>query len=195
MTMTSNTLKATFLLCTTSLLTACLGGGSGESSDSDGESSGGDNDTQTISNSCFDLKTSQKEMVQLINEARSQSRSCGAEGNFPATGAISWNEKLFSAANAHSQDMVKENFFSHTGSDGLKFSDRMKSAGYSYSSAGENIAAGQSTTAAVVNAWLKSDDHCKNIMTSTYTEIGSACVSSDTADYKKYWTLLLAKPK
>ncbi|WP_217895551.1 CAP domain-containing protein [Oceanospirillum sanctuarii] len=180
--MTPSFPKAVLLLSLSVILAACKG-----------EEDDGDN--QSISNSCFDLETSKQEMIQLINDARSQARTCGVYGNFPAAGNVSWNDKLFKAANAHSQDMAKENFFSHTGSDGLAFSDRIKAAGYSYSSAAENIAAGQSTTQAVVNAWLGSDGHCKNIMGSSYTEIGSACVSSESADYKTYWTLLLARPQ
>ncbi len=184
--MKSNTLKVLFLLSLSPLLTACLGSSSGDDSGGSGES---------IENSCFDLEASEQEMLQLINQARSQARTCGVHGSFPAAGNVSWNDKLFKAANGHSQDMAKENFFSHTGSDGLKFNERITAAGYSYSSAAENIAAGQSTTEAVVNAWLASDGHCKNIMGSAYTEIGSACVSSESATYKTYWTLVLARPQ
>lgn len=174
--------KAVLLLSLSAILVACKG-----------EETDGSN--QSISNSCFDLETSKQEMLQLINQARSQARTCGVYGDFPAAGNVNWNDKLFKAANGHSQDMAKVNFFSHTGSDGLAFSDRITAAGYSYSSAAENIAAGQSSTQAVVNAWLTSEGHCKNIMTSGYTEIGSACVSSESATYKTYWTLLLARPQ
>ena len=46
------------------------------------------------------------------------------------------------AARCHSVDMAENDFFSHTGSDGSNFSQRMRDAGYTGSPRAENIAAG-----------------------------------------------------
>ena len=48
-------------------------------------------------------------------------------------------------AQGHSQDMADHNFMAHNGSDGSSPFDRMQRAGYRFSFAGENVAAGQST--------------------------------------------------
>jgi len=53
---------------------------------------------------------------------------------------IVFNAKLITAASAHSQDMISNDYFSHYSLDGSSPFQRMQSAGYSYSTAGENIA-------------------------------------------------------
>ncbi len=52
---------------------------------------------------------------------------------------VAWNGKLAAAAQSHSQDMVDNNYQSHTGSDGSSADDRIAAAGYDKaSSTGEN---------------------------------------------------------
>jgi len=50
------------------------------------------------------------------------------------------DDEIAKVARAHSEDMVLNNYFSHTNLQGESPFDRMKKAGISYSSAGENIA-------------------------------------------------------
>ena len=59
----------------------------------------------------------------------------------------------------------------------------MKSFGISYRAAGENIAKGQTTPAAVVNAWWNSAGHRQNMLNASYTQIGVGYVADG-----KYWT-------
>ena len=134
------------------------------------------------------------EMTQLINNARAQARTCGEYGDFPAVGAVAWNEQLGAAADGHSRDMAYYNFFSHTGSDGSDPGIRVSSAGYSYRTVGENIAAGLPNASATVEGWLNSPGHCANIMRADFVEFGSACIENDRSDYATYWTLVLAAP-
>ncbi len=134
----------------------------------------------------------EKEMLQLINQARSVARQCGSK-TYPARPPVSWNKQLEAAAALHSDDMASHNFLSHTGSDGLDVSDRVSSEGYAWRSVGENIAAGYETAKAAVNGWLSSPGHCTNIMDSTFSEIGGALSEDSNSDYKLYWTLVLAK--
>lgn len=68
--------------------------------------------------------------------------------------------------------METNNFFSHTGSDSSQFWQRIQWAGYSYSRAWENIAAGHTTPAAVVDGWMNSPGHRANILDAGLTEIG-----------------------
>ena len=67
-------------------------------------------------------------------------------------------------AQAHSQDMADRDFFSHTGSDGRSPFQRMRDAGYSYRRAAENIAAGSTSPAEVVDMWMGSPGHRANIL-------------------------------
>jgi uncharacterized protein YkwD len=145
-------------------------------------------------NACVLATPLMDEITQLINEARAQARTCGAYGDFAAAGNVSWNGQLSAAADSHSRDMAYYNFFSHTGSDGSDPGLRASSAGYSYRTLGENIAAGLIDTRATVQGWLNSPGHCANIMRADFTELGAACIEADTSDYPTYWTLVLAAP-
>lgn len=59
----------------------------------------------------------------------------------------------------------------------------MKQFGISYKTAGENIAKGQKTPEAVVNAWMNSEGHRANILNPNYTQMGLGY----TADGTVYW--------
>lgn len=135
----------------------------------------------------------QQRTLSLINEARSQPRNCGAEP-FEATHALTWNTQLFEAANSHSVDMTRHNFFDHTGSDGSTISMRVDDTGYNWRAVGENIAAGQTSATQAVEGWLNSPGHCRNLMSPDFTHVAVACVEDDGADYTYYWTNVLAAP-
>jgi len=130
-----------------------------------------------------------------INQWRASGADCGSEGRFGPAPAVAWNDALTQAALGHSQDMVAHNFFSHTGSSGSTMGQRITVAGYAWSAAGENIAAGQTSVNSVVDGWIASPGHCANIMNAAYVHIGLACVPGTSANaYPTYWTLDLAKP-
>ncbi|WP_020407925.1 CAP domain-containing protein [Hahella ganghwensis] len=134
-----------------------------------------------------ELSDDQQALLTAHNNARSQGRNCGGSYYEPAP-ALVWNCKLDAAATKHTQDMVDNNFFSHTGSDGSQVSDRVRAQDYNYRLVGENIAAGYSSVERVMEGWLNSPGHCSNIMRSGYTEIGAEKISTSSADYPHYWT-------
>ena len=111
------------------------------------------------------------EVVKLTNEARASSRQCGDQQFGPAE-PLQINDKLNLAAQGHSEDMAARGFFEHDNPDGVTASERMRAAGYRGRITGENIAMGQPTPRRVVDAWLDSPGHCKNIMNPSYREIG-----------------------
>lgn len=131
----------------------------------------------------------QQTMLAVVNNSRRVARMCGSS-NQPAVDVVSWNPLLAAAALNHAGDMVSFNFFDHTGSDGLGVSDRAESAGYSWRAIGENIAAGQSDVEQVHEGWLDSPGHCRNIMSSLFTEVGAACITSDDVDFQSYWVVV-----
>ncbi len=132
-----------------------------------------------------------KALIQSVNKARRNGRSCGSKYYGPAS-PIRWNKKLEKAAQHHSNDMAFNDFFDHTGSDGSQPWDRVTDAGYSWSTVGENIAAGYSTPAAVMNGWLGSPGHCANIMNPAFKQMGVAYTIDEGSEYRIYWTQVFA---
>jgi uncharacterized protein YkwD len=65
--------------------------------------------------------------------------------------------------------MVRSGSFSH----GADFASRISAAGFSWSRAGENIATGFRTPAAVVRAWMASTGHCVNILSPSFADVGT----------------------
>jgi len=129
----------------------------------------------------------QNSMLLLVNAARAQARMCGTT-LYPAAPALVWNDTLETTALNHSTDMATNNFFSHTGSNGLSVSDRADIAQYNWRTIGENIAAGQPTADVAVQEWLESAGHCENIMSADFRDMAVACVSDTGAQYTHYWT-------
>ncbi len=151
---------------------------------------GGDSSSSDSIADC-EITQDEQEMLNQVNQARISSRACG-DDQMPAVAELSWSCELRNAAQVHSMDMAQNNFFSHTGSNGLSVSDRVTTSGYSWSSVGENIAAGQATITQVMTGWLDSPGHCRNIMSSRSTEFGSALVTTAESDYSTYWTQVFA---
>jgi uncharacterized protein YkwD len=113
--------------------------------------------------------------------------------NHPELSPLSANGALTSAARGHSTDMAVNNFFSHTGSDGSSFWDRIIWAGYSPGSGAENIAAGYGSPEAVVAGWMGSDGHRANIL-GGYLEIGVGYAYCAGSTYGSYWTANFGSP-
>ena len=133
-------------------------------------------------------------MLNRINQARASARMCGSTA-YKAVAPITWNAKLFDAAAGHALDMANKNYFAHNSLDGRTFSQRITAAGYTWTAAGENIAAGQGTVEQVMNGWLQSPNHCANIMSANFTEGAVACARNDASTYKTYWVMDLARPR
>ncbi len=157
---------------------------------------GGGSDTPADTRLTCNLPNFQADMLAAVNARRRAGATCGANGNFPAAPDLVWNAQLTQAAAAHSDDMVTNNFFSHTGSTGSTLGSRATAAGYSWSGLGENIAAGQSSVANVVDGWMKSDGHCANLMNAAFKDIGVACIAGGTGNtYRTYWTQDFGTPR
>lgn len=124
------------------------------------------------------METMETQVVNLINNHRK------ANG-LPA---LKVNSKLNVAAHNHSLDMAQRGYFSHTSQDGRSPWTRIKNAGYSCSTMGENIAAGQRTAQQVFDAWKKSSGHNKNMLNRNFKSIGIGLVYMPGSKYGYYWT-------
>ncbi len=81
--------------------------------------------------------------------------------------------------------MVNTGQFTH----GANFAGRMSAAGYTWSSAGENIATGYQTPWQVVKAWMASPDHCTNILDPSYSDVGTGLSNQRLGNYgPSTWT-------
>lgn len=114
------------------------------------------------------------EVVRLTNAERADA-GCDPLRN---------DSRLHAAAQKHSVDMGKNDYFSHTSADGRSPWDRMRAEGYDFPSA-ENIARGQQTPAAVVESWMDSPGHRRNILNCSYAAIG---VGVYLGDGGPWWT-------
>ena len=132
-------------------------------------------------------------VVELVNAARGNSRSCGAE-RFSATSALRVAPQLNDAAAHHARDMARRKYFDHRGSDGSQPKDRVIRAGYLPSLTGENIAFGPESAEEVVAGWLASPGHCANIMDARFKHIGVA-VATGRNRKQIYWVQESGAPR
>lgn len=125
-------------------------------------------------------------VLALVNQARSQARRCGGQSFQPAA-PLALNAQLTQAAAVHAQSMARHGYLEHEGRDGSSPADRASRAGYKWRSIGENVAMGQTTPDKVVQDWLKSPEHCANIMEPRFTEMGVAFSVNNASEGGIYW--------
>ncbi|HEV2108963.1 MAG TPA: CAP domain-containing protein [Thermomicrobiales bacterium] len=118
-------------------------------------------------------------MLALINGYRA------ANGLTP----LQMTQTLSNAAEFHSVDMASMNYFSHTLSSGLGWSENMTAFGYGYeTSRAENIAAGNATAATTFQQWVTSPAHNANILNPNLSAIGIGRAYGAASDFGYYWT-------
>jgi len=134
---------------------------------------------QTVSTPKF-----RQDFLNYINHARAKGCNCGVNYMAPAP-PLNWNYQLESAALGHATDMADKGYFNHNSLDGRTMQSRINESGYTLNGfrgikVGENIAFGQESIAEVMEGWLKSPGHCRNLMDPAFKEIG-------IAEDNKYW--------
>jgi uncharacterized protein YkwD len=133
-----------------------------------------------------DTQATAQRVLELVNEARAEGYRCGRR-RFPATSALTLSALLTRAAAAHAADMAANGFMGHRGSDGSTAAERVNRAGYRWRSFGENVAAGQRDADTVVRSWLESPEHCANIMSPLFAEMGVAFAPSPQSELRILW--------
>lgn len=113
------------------------------------------------------LTKDEQETINLVNAQRTAA----------GLSALKVDNELQNVAKTKAQDMVNNNYFSHTSPTYGSPFDMMKKFGITYKSAGENIA-GNSSNSGAVNAWMNSEGHKANILNTSYNYTGLAVVSS-----------------
>ncbi|MBC8053266.1 MAG: CAP domain-containing protein [Sphingobacteriaceae bacterium] len=120
----------------------------------------------------------QKEFLKQINKVRLEGCKCG-DMFMPPVEPLTWNNELQLSALGHAQDMARNRYFSHVSKNGDKIKERITAAGYTYNgyqsfTIGENIAYNQRSIREVMDGWLKSPSHCRNLMNPAFKEVGIA---------------------
>ena len=102
---------------------------------------------------------------------------------------LSLSPELGRVAQAHACDMAKRGYFSHTSQDGRSMSDRANRAGLPRLCAmGENIARGQRDVPSVMDGWMRSAGHRRNILDSDFSLVGFGRADGPN------WVQLFARP-
>lgn len=127
----------------------------------------------------------EQQILDLVNNERSAS-GCGA---------LSLNGTLNAVADAHSEDMAANDYFDHTNQHGQSPFDRISAAGYQYGTAGENIAVGYRDAAAVMEGWMNSPGHRRNILNCSFTQLGVGFAQASGGRGSIYWTQVFATPR
>jgi uncharacterized protein YkwD len=134
-------------------------------------------------------------VLDLVNQARAAPRYCGNRW-FNAARPLRWNDVLAEASQRHSEDMARNNYFSHAGRDGSNPAQRVERAGYRYRATGENIAGGgQMKAEDAVAGWIKSPGHCANLMNPAFTDMGVAYAVNPGSEMGVYWTQAFGVPR
>jgi hypothetical protein len=167
----------------------CGGGSAGGSGAADGASGG---DVDVIDSGLRDAAwvVFEAEVVERVNALRAQGGTCGVGGtaqSFPPSRALRVDSKLVAAARGHADDMAARNYVAHEGIDGRTPFERMEDTGYTGFAGGENIAAGQTTPAEVVEGWRLSPGHCRNLYEPRFNEVGVGYTFALGNRYGHYW--------
>lgn len=138
---------------------------SGSSNSGTGGSSSSGNTSSSTETS--NMNSDEKEVFDLINKQRTNN----------GLAALKNDSEVQRVARIKAQDMVDNNYFSHTSPTYGSPFDMLKSFKITYNSAGENIA-GNSSNSGAVNAWMNSSGLKANILNSSFNYIGIGVVSS-----------------
>jgi uncharacterized protein YkwD len=127
-----------------------------------------------------------KEMLASVNAARKKA------GLRPLTG----NALLDKAAQRHAEDMLARGYFAHKSPSGTTVRERARAVGYGWHAIGENIAFGQTSVDEVMETWLESPGHRKNILTPDFSEMGLGLAMGLGPDgkYQVYWVQNFGSP-
>ncbi|MFC8585152.1 CAP domain-containing protein [Streptomyces sp. NPDC057217] len=103
-----------------------------------------------------------RDVVALVNAERAEA-GCGR---------LRSEKRLRAAAQAHADDMAARDYYAHGSPEGRDGGDRMRSAGYAWSTWGENIHRGPKSPALAVADWMESPGHRANILNCAFEDIG-----------------------
>ncbi|MEE9373421.1 MAG: CAP domain-containing protein [Saprospiraceae bacterium] len=125
-------------------------------------------------------------ITQEINDVRSVGLRCGGT-YMPPVHKIYWHEKLYNVSLEYATYMRDNDHFAHLSKEGDDAGIRLDKIGYKWKFVGENIAMGQHDFHEVMKDWIKSESHCKMLMSNNMFHFA-------VARNKEYWVQTFATP-
>lgn len=129
------------------------------------------------------------EVLRLTNAAR------GKHGLAP----LALNPELNRSAQFHADFMAGNDCFDHKCRREPELSKRIDNTGYVWRAIAENIAAGQTSAAEVVEGWMNSPGHRANILNPAYSELGVGYTLLDRdggkVTMRHYWVQNFGRPR
>jgi uncharacterized protein YkwD len=134
-----------------------------------------------------DLDTVRRQVLDRSNRARRRA------GRDPLVSS----PDLTRAAQKHAEDMLLRGYFDHTSPEGGDHVTRALAAGYVPMSLRENIAQGQRDADEVVEGWLDSPGHRKNLLASDVDEIGVGVAwgRDDDEELRVVWVQVVGRSR
>lgn len=129
-----------------------------------------------------DLSSAMSDLIEAHNRTR---ESAGLA-------ALEPDPQLETTALRHARDMARRHQMSHRGGDGSSPFRRIQAQGYQFRRAGENVACGQVSVEAVMDGWMRSPGHRRNIL-GGYSQIGAACATDENGT--PYWCVTFGVPE
>lgn len=99
---------------------------------------------------------------------------------------LSWEEPLRKTVRDHSADMAENDYFDHTNQEGESPFDRMKGDDISFRMAGENLAAGQSSSIFAHQGLMNSLGHRENILKEDFEALAVGVAFN--SDFQPFYT-------
>ena len=108
---------------------------------------------------------------------------------------LTLDPRLNSAAQRHAEDMLQRSYYSHFSPDGSAPADRVRRSGYAARLVAENIARGPYTVNEVMDNWLASPEHRRNLLHPGFTELGiGVAVGRNSVGNTVLWVQDFARP-
>ena len=118
-----------------------------------------------------DLEQVRAEMLARVNAERA---AAGAPLLLP-------DPRLDEAAQRHAEDMLARSYYNHISPDGTSPASRTRQSGYAGHVVGENIARGPFAVQEVMNNWMGSSEHRRNLLLPAFTHLGVGLVVGHNA--------------
>ena len=132
-----------------------------------------------------DLAAVRQQILEAVNAARREHR----------LRPLTLDPRLNAAAQKHAEDLRDRLFYGHQAPEGTMPRERVQAAGYPVQAVGENIAEGQFTVAEVMDGWLKSPGHRRNILEPRFTHLGVGLAIGGFQDrYRLVWVQNFGAP-
>jgi uncharacterized protein YkwD len=128
-----------------------------------------------------------QDFMTYVNEVRRTGCTCEGKKMSPVR-TVQIHPKLETTASLHANQMLRYKFFEHYSRGGMDIGERAHKVGYAWSTIGENLARGQASIPEVINAWIRSPEHCRVLMNPKFKDMGAARVGP-------YWVLHLGTRK